>query len=34
MLFTVGFLIVLLLVIPLGLTNLDDNMWVQYGLYF
>ena len=30
MLFTIGFIIVLLIVIPLGLTNLDSNMWVQY----
>ena len=30
MFFTLGFLVVLLLVIPLGLTNLDSNMWVQY----
>ena len=33
MLTTLGFMIVLLLVIPLGLSNLDDNMWVQYGIW-
>jgi amino acid permease len=30
MLFTFGLIVVLLFVIPLGMTNLDDNMWVQY----
>lgn len=29
-LFSLGMLVVFMLAIPLGLTNLDDNMWVQY----
>jgi hypothetical protein len=28
-----GFIIVLLLTIPMGYFNLDDNMWVQQGAF-
>ncbi|KAI8912601.1 hypothetical protein EDD86DRAFT_178635, partial [Gorgonomyces haynaldii] len=34
MIFTLGFLVVLLLIVPLGLLNLDDNMWIQYASFF
>ena len=30
MLFSLGLVVVFMIAIPLGLTNLDDNMWVQY----
>lgn len=33
MLFTLGYIVVFLLSVPLGLTNLDDNMLVQYGAF-
>ncbi|KAJ3323697.1 hypothetical protein HDV06_001427 [Boothiomyces sp. JEL0866] len=29
-LFTLGFVVVFFLTVPLGLVNLDDNIWVQY----
>ncbi|KAH9276493.1 hypothetical protein BASA83_001196 [Batrachochytrium salamandrivorans] len=34
MLFTLGFLIVMVLVIPLGIMNMDDNLGVQIGAFF
>eukprot|EP00842_Homolaphlyctis_polyrhiza_P006480 jgi/Hompol1/6833/HPOL_002340-RA len=34
MIFTLGFLIILIMTIPLGLVNLDDNMGVQIGAFF
>ncbi|KAI8925618.1 hypothetical protein BC831DRAFT_263070 [Entophlyctis helioformis] len=33
MLFTLGFLVVLLLTIPLGIINLDDNIGIQIGAF-
>lgn len=30
MLFTLGLVVVIMIAVPLGLSNLDDNMWVQY----
>ncbi|KAJ3262246.1 hypothetical protein HK103_002659 [Boothiomyces macroporosus] len=33
MIFTVGLFVVFLLVVPLGLTNLDDNVGIQYGSF-
>lgn len=33
MIFTLGFLVVLCICIPLSLVNLDDNMWVQYASF-
>jgi hypothetical protein len=33
MLCTLGYIVVFLLALPLGLTNLDDNMIVQYGAF-
>ncbi|KAJ3271527.1 hypothetical protein HDV01_006578 [Terramyces sp. JEL0728] len=33
MIFTVGLFVVFLLVVPLGLTNLDDNIGIQYGSF-
>ncbi|KAJ3270049.1 hypothetical protein HDV01_000597 [Terramyces sp. JEL0728] len=32
-LFTLGFVVVFFLTVPLGLVNLDDNIWVQYGSF-
>ncbi|KAJ3325184.1 hypothetical protein HDV06_004974 [Boothiomyces sp. JEL0866] len=33
MIFTVGLFVVFVLVVPLGLTNLDDNVGIQYGSF-
>lgn len=33
MVFTLGYLVILILVVPMGIINLDDNIWVQMGSF-